>query len=73
MPDANETEELEDQAYDLESFLEGVPYPASRDEIIAHASQRGAPEELLQLMEGLPDRQFDGTDDIRLELNMPKQ
>lgn len=44
----------------MQKFLGGIEYPASRDELVEHARQSGADDAVLQHLEALPDRTFDG-------------
>jgi hypothetical protein len=49
---------------ELESLLEGMPWPARRDEIVEHAEIEGADDDLLAALRALPDREYDDTDDV---------
>ena len=52
---------------ELQVLLEGVPLPASRQELLAHAvRERGG--DLTALLERLPDRQYESLDDVGEEL-----
>jgi|GEM_PF-6503270 hypothetical protein len=42
----------------LQSYIEGLPFPADKSHLIAHASLRGAPEDLLEFLESLPDKTY---------------
>lgn len=42
----------------LQKFLKGMDYPASRDELIEQARQNGADEEAISTLEQLPDEEF---------------
>jgi hypothetical protein len=44
----------------MQKFLGGVDYPASRDELVAHARSSGADDAVLEHLRALPDRTFDG-------------
>jgi hypothetical protein len=44
----------------MQKFLGGVDYPATRDELVAHARSLGADEAVLDHLGALPDRTFDG-------------
>ncbi len=44
---------------ELQKFLKGVDYPAHRDDLIEHAQMQGADERILQVLEDLPDREYD--------------
>jgi hypothetical protein len=43
----------------LQKFLGGVDYPASKDDLIKKAEEHGADEEVLQALRDLPDREYD--------------
>lgn len=44
----------------MQKFLSGVDYPCSRDELVEHARSQGADDAVLQGLEAMPDRTFDG-------------
>lgn len=44
----------------MQKFLGGIEYPASRDDLVEHARQSGADDDVLRHLESLPDRSFDG-------------
>jgi hypothetical protein len=52
----------------LQKFLAGVDYPATRDQLIEHARGRGADENALNTLERLPDRSFDGPNAVSEEV-----
>ena len=43
---------------DVADFVLPTDYPATRDELVTAARQRGAPEELVATLKGLPDREY---------------
>ena len=45
---------------DIQKALSGMDYPASRDQIVAHAEQNGADEEILNALRGIDDREYEG-------------
>lgn len=49
----------------VQRYLAGVSYPASRDDLIEHARQNGAPQEIMKLVEGMPDQEFGGPQDVQ--------
>jgi hypothetical protein len=51
----------------LQKFLKGVDYPASRDDLVSHAKDNGADETVLEALRALPDRQFDGPNAVSQE------
>ena len=48
----------------LQKHLKGVDYPASKEDLIAHAKQQGADENALSALEQLPDEQFETPADV---------
>jgi hypothetical protein len=49
---------------DTQKFLGGIDYPTSRDELIAHARDHGADDDVVDALSGLDDREYDGPDDV---------
>jgi hypothetical protein len=45
---------------DIQKALSGMDYPASKDQIVAHAEQNGADEEILDALRGIDDREYEG-------------
>ena len=54
---------------DVQSHLSGVDYPADRNELIDHAYDQDAPEDVISALESLPDRTFDSPTDVSSELS----
>lgn len=52
----------------VQRHLQGVDYPAERDELVAHAEENGAPAEVLEALEGLEDTTFDDPTEVMREL-----
>ncbi|MCW2719568.1 MAG: hypothetical protein QOG20_366 [Pseudonocardiales bacterium] len=44
----------------LQKFLRGVDYPARKEDLVRHAEQQGADEEVLDTLRRIPDREYDG-------------
>jgi hypothetical protein len=44
----------------LEKYLKGVDYPANKNDLIKHAQQNGADQQVLDTLKQLPDRTFEG-------------
>ncbi|MFL6144239.1 MAG: DUF2795 domain-containing protein [Labedaea sp.] len=51
----------------MQKFLSGVDYPASKDDLVEHARQKGADEEVLRGLESMPDRTYDGPNAVSAE------
>lgn len=48
----------------IEKFLGGMNYPASRDDLVDYAKQRGADTNVLQTLQRLPYDSFDTPGDV---------
>jgi hypothetical protein len=44
----------------VEKYLKGVDYPANKNDLVKHAQQQGADQQVLETLKQLPDRTFDG-------------
>jgi hypothetical protein len=49
---------------ELEHYLVGVHYPASRDGLVAAARANGAPEEVLDRLGNVEDGEYEGPDAV---------
>jgi hypothetical protein len=45
---------------DIQKALAGMDYPASKDQIVQHAEQSGADDEVLDALRGIADREYEG-------------
>lgn len=45
---------------EVQKYLSGVDYPASRDDLIKAARDNGAGDAVVSLLEGIADREYDG-------------
>lgn len=48
----------------VQKFLSGVDYPASKDDLIKKAKQNSAPSDVMKLIKDLPLDQFGGPQDV---------
>jgi len=48
----------------VEKFLGGVGYPATRDDLASYAKQKGADKNILQTIQNLPYDSFDTPADV---------
>jgi hypothetical protein len=44
----------------VQKFLSGVSYPASKNDLVEHARGQKADKDVLEALEGMPDREYDG-------------
>ena len=45
---------------EVQKFLGGIDYPASKDEIVRRAQDAGADDDVLEALEKIDDREYDG-------------
>ncbi|MBP2337471.1 hypothetical protein JOF41_003649 [Saccharothrix coeruleofusca] len=48
----------------VQKFLSGVDYPATKDDIVDTAQAQGADDDLLEALRNLPMDQFDSPNDV---------
>jgi hypothetical protein len=53
---------------ELEPYLSGVDWPASRTELVQCATERGATDRLRNSLSQLPDMSYESTRDVEEEL-----
>ncbi len=52
-----------------QEFLEGMDYPARKQELVEHAEQQGADENVLEVLRQIPDREYDGPNAVSKEFS----
>ena len=53
---------------DVPQYLEGVDYPASKEEVISAAEGNGAPDAMIRVLEGLSRPEYSGPEQIAEDL-----
>jgi len=53
---------------DAKQYLEGIEYPASKEEVISAAEGNGAPESVVEAIGSLPTPEFGSADDVVADL-----
>lgn len=48
----------------LQKYLKGVDYPASKQDLVNHAKQQGADADALSALEQLADEQYESPTDV---------
>jgi hypothetical protein len=51
-----------------QTFLGGIDYPASKEDLVEHAEAQGADEEVLDALRRIPDREYDGPNAVSHEI-----
>lgn len=54
----------------IESYLEGLTFPASRQDVLDTAKSNGAPDEIIQTLRQFSDRMYNSPVDVSKELGM---
>jgi Protein of unknown function (DUF2795) len=49
---------------EVQKYLSGADYPATREQLIEHARGRGAPQEIIEQLSSLPDGEYDGPNKV---------
>ncbi|GGS36440.1 MULTISPECIES: DUF2795 domain-containing protein [Actinokineospora] len=44
----------------MQKFLSGVNYPCSKSDLVEHARSSGADDDVVNGLEAMPDREYDG-------------
>jgi hypothetical protein len=53
---------------DAQQYLEGVDYPASKEEVVSVADQNGAPDAMIRMLGGLSRHEFSGQEQVLEDL-----
>lgn len=53
---------------DIQKFLNGIEFPAGKDELVDHASSEGADPDALDILEQLPEKMYDSPTEIMQEI-----
>lgn len=51
-------------AAELQWYLEGISFPATKNEVVNLVRDNNATDETIELLEGLPDREYTSPDDV---------
>lgn len=57
----------------VQKFLRDVDYPASKQDIIRHAQEHGADENVRSALEKLPDENFNSPNDVSAAIGKMSQ
>ncbi len=58
---------------DAHQYLEGVHYPASKEDLVSAAEDNGAPKELVERIGSLGRAEFSGPEEVVTELRASPQ
>jgi len=54
---------------EVQKHLGGIDYPATKDEIVSTAESNGAPQEIIEALQGLDREEFDGPNAVQAALS----
>lgn len=54
---------------EVQKHLKGVDYPAHKRDLIKHARDQDAPEEVLSLLEAMADKEYDNPAEVTKEVS----
>jgi hypothetical protein len=49
---------------EVQKYLSGIEYPATKDQLIEHAKGHRAPQEVIEALSSLPDEEYDGPNKV---------
>jgi len=55
---------IKGSAAELEKYLKGLNYPASKDDLLRKARENGAPSEVIDMINSLSESQFNSPIDV---------
>jgi hypothetical protein len=53
---------------EVQKYLSGMGYPATPDQLVEHAQENGAEEDILEILRDIPDREYDGPNAVSEEV-----
>ena len=54
---------------ELQKYLGGIDYPATRDDLVQHARSQGADDDLVGRLSSIPEREYDGPNAVSAEFS----
>jgi len=56
----------------IQVYLKGIDYPADKNELVDHAEENGAPDEVMAILRQLADKQYTSPADVEKEFGRIK-
>ncbi|WP_067633984.1 DUF2795 domain-containing protein [Actinomadura latina] len=53
---------------EVQKSLKGMDYPASKDDLVRHARDHGADDHIVEALQSMPDREYDGPSGVSKEI-----
>ncbi len=55
-------------AVDVQKYLAGVDYPATKQDLIDIASDNSAPQEVIEILSGIDEKEYDSVSNVSKEV-----
>jgi hypothetical protein len=52
------------QPIEVQKYLSGISYPATKEQLLEHAKSQNAPQEVLEALKKIPDEEYDGPNKV---------
>ena len=49
---------------DVSKHLKGIDFPAQKEDLVQHASEQGADQDVIELLEQLPEKEYGNMADV---------
>jgi hypothetical protein len=49
---------------EVQKALGGISYPATKDQLVEHAQGKNATDDIVKVLQGIPDRKYDGPNEV---------
>jgi hypothetical protein len=74
----NEKSKREENAHkispiEVERYLKGISFPASRDDLIKQAQENNSPSEILEILKQFADHDYESVADVAKEISKVEQ
>ena len=60
---------MEANPIEVQESLKGIDYPVQKKELIQHAKKHGADKDVMEVLEGLPDKEYNSPIEVSEEFN----
>ncbi len=61
-------DETKNVPVDIQKYLAGVDYPATKQDLIDMASDSSAPQEVIETLSGIDEKEYASVDDVSKEV-----
>lgn len=58
------------QATDVQKYITGASFPCQKQQLISYAKGKNAPKEVMDMLQGLPNKEYAAVSDVSSALEM---